>query len=171
MKILGRVLVALIPRAALCPSFPATASDEDSVRDAVARWTDAWNSGDADRFLAFYVRGPKAVYFEGEIAQPIKGFEAFDQYTRTTIVPEWHTRQETTIEALSIDHDLAVAVCVAHVTYTDPERKVPHSEIGRFTMVFKSVDGKWLVWHEHYSLPYDYDTGKVVFDGKEYAQS
>jgi uncharacterized protein (TIGR02246 family) len=167
IKIFGRMLVALIPFAALCTSFPAMASDEDSIRDTVARWTDAWNSGDASRFLAFYVPDPKAVYFVGEISQPIKGFAAFDQYTRTIIVPEWHTHQETTIEALSVDHDLAVAICVAHVTYTDPERKVPHSETGRFTMVFKRIDGRWLVWHEHYSLPYDYETGKVVFDGKE----
>ena len=167
MKPFGRVLVALIPFATLFVSDLASASDEDSIRETVARWTDAWNSQDAARFLALYPRDPKTIYFEGETAEPIKGFDAFEKYTRSLMLPEWKNHQETTIEALTVDHDLAIAVCVAHVTYTDPERKVPHSEIARFTMVFKRIDGRWLVWHEHYSLPYDYDSGKVVFDGKE----
>ena len=161
-------LVILVAAACVASCFApyaaAASNDEAAIRDVMKRWDDAINSNDMPRFLSLYVQDPGAVYFEEDAAQPIAGFESFRQYAQSTLKPELQNHSQTTVETVLVDQSIAVAVCVVNYRYVDPTRsKVPHSEVERSTMVFKKVDGSWLIWHEHFSLPYDYDTGKVVF--------
>jgi ketosteroid isomerase-like protein len=56
--------------------------------------------------------------------------------------------------------DLAVAHSIIRVTWTDKSGR--HSQTSRYTQVDKKEGGKWLIWHEHYSVPFDPPTGKAV---------
>ena len=36
----------------------------------------------------------------------------------------------------------------------------------RSTVCYRKIDGKWMVAHEHVSVPYDMETGKAAVDLK-----
>jgi len=63
-----------------------------------------------------------------------------------------------------VDGNLAAAHYMLPITWTD--KAGAHSELGRYTQVLKKVNGKWLIWHEHFSVPYDPATGKAVLEAK-----
>jgi ketosteroid isomerase-like protein len=48
------------------------------------------------------------------------------------------------------------------VDWTD--KSGTHTERGRYTQILKKTNGKWRIWHEHFSAPYDPATGKAVLD-------
>jgi ketosteroid isomerase-like protein len=54
--------------------------------------------------------------------------------------------------------------CVAHNTWTDKNGR--HAQTSRDTEVFRKEGGKWLIWNEHASVPYDPNTGKAVLNAK-----
>jgi uncharacterized protein (TIGR02246 family) len=147
------------------PYARAASNDESAIRDVMKRWDDAINTNDLPRFLSSYVQDASVVHFEENTEKPVVGFESFRQYAESDLKPEFQDHARTTIETVLVDQSVAVAVCVVNYRYVDATRSTePHSEVERLTMVFKKVDGNWLIWHEHFSLPYDYDTGKVVFE-------
>jgi ketosteroid isomerase-like protein len=60
--------------------------------------------------------------------------------------------------------DLGVAHGVVHIDYVGDKGKL--SETARLTEAYRRVDGNWLIFHEHLSIPIDPATGKGVFDAK-----
>jgi quercetin dioxygenase-like cupin family protein len=56
------------------------------------------------------------------------------------------------------------------MTWTDKSGANSHRLRYRYTQILKRADGKWLIWHEHLSVPYDPETGKAVLDAKSQFQ-
>src|SRR5258706_15523954 len=63
-----------------------------------------------------------------------------------------------------VSGDLAVVHCILHNTWTDKSGEP--SETSRYTQVDRKDGGKWLIWHDHASFPYDPATGKAVLNAK-----
>jgi len=145
------------------PAF-ATKNDDAEIRAAVKRFDAAFNSRRTDDFLALYTDDADAIYFEEVLPLQIRGRDAFRKYVDSAFTETSLLHQETTVEKVIADGNIAAAVCIVQASWTDTTGK--HSQFGRFTMVFKKVNSKWLIWHEHYSLPYDEATGKAVFDAR-----
>jgi ketosteroid isomerase-like protein len=105
-----------------------------------------------------------AVFFEDSLPFQFKGVDSLrkfnEDFYQNLKVSQFHAR----VEAISIEvsGDLAAAHFILPITWTDNNGK--HFERGRGTHVFKKIDGKWLIWHEHFSVPYDPTTGKAVLD-------
>jgi ketosteroid isomerase-like protein len=70
------------------------------------------------------------------------------------------------VEALSVvvSGDLAPTHSTVPFNWTD--KSGAHRERARYTQVLRKVGGKWLIWHEHFTVPYDPATGKAVFEAK-----
>lgn len=63
-----------------------------------------------------------------------------------------------------VSGDVAVVHYIVPVTWTDTNGT--HSQTSRYTGVDRKQRGKWLVWHDHFSVPFDPATGKAVLDAK-----
>jgi ketosteroid isomerase-like protein len=72
----------------------------------------------------------------------------------------YHARAEAI--SVVVSGDLAAAHYIVPITWTDNHGT--HFQRSRCTDVLKKIDGKWLIWHEHFSVPYDPTTGKAVLD-------
>lgn len=68
-------------------------------------------------------------------------------------------RSQTKDLAIELNGDIGVA----HYRLRYTGMSVPSSWI-RNTTVLRRVAGRWQIFHEHYSLPFDPETSKVVFE-------
>ncbi|HKF29883.1 MAG TPA: nuclear transport factor 2 family protein [Candidatus Binataceae bacterium] len=77
-------------------------------------------------------------------------------------ISDYRARMES-VDVL-VSGDVAVVHYIVPVTWTDPNGT--HSQTSRYTGVNRKEGGKWLVWHDHFSVPFDPATGKAVLDAK-----
>lgn len=141
----------------------AAADDATQVRAAIERLDTVANAHDAKALAALYVVDADQIQFYDAIPFQVKGRTGLVSVIDSLFTPpisNWH--QQTEIEQLLVGTDIAAAVCVARVSWNDA--KGERSQVARYTLVFKKVSRQWLVWHEHYSVPFDDETGKAVFD-------
>jgi uncharacterized protein (TIGR02246 family) len=145
----------------------AVASSEGDKAEVMAlnqRLLDAYNSKDVSAIMASYSDDPNAIFFEDTIplkldkAALTKANESFYKS-----VSDYHVRMES-VDVL-VSGDLAVVRYIAPVTWTD--KSGTHSQTSRYTGVDRKEGGKWLVWHDHFSVPFDPATGKAVLDARQ----
>ena len=113
--------------------------------------------------MAFYSDDPDAIFFEDTIPFQVNkaalrnGLEIFYKS-----ISDFHAR----VESLDVQTsgDLAVVHCAIHNTWND--KHGTHMQTSRDTDVFRKEDGKWLIWHEHFSVPFDPATRKAVLSAK-----
>jgi uncharacterized protein (TIGR02246 family) len=61
------------------------------------------------------------------------------------------------------DFDLAVVHYLFHCGVSDDKGEM-HSNWMRVSQCFRQQDGRWLIAHEHFSMPGDMESGKILFD-------
>ena len=140
--------------------------DDDKAQIATLEkgLTDAFNKMDPGAVMTFYMKDADAVYFEDILPFQIKGWDSLNKGTRDFYKEMKVTQWQASVEALSVEvsGDLAAGHFIVPIKWTDKYGK--HSELARGTHIFKKVDGKWLIWHEHLSVPFDPATGKAVLE-------
>jgi ketosteroid isomerase-like protein len=162
-------LLAIVVIAGLFISSRTTASADSDKAEIVSlnqRQLDAFNKKDLDAVMAFYVNDKdNPVFYEDTIPFQLQGASALRKYDQEFFESASQIHWPR-IEAISVvvSGDLAAAHYTLPLTWTD--RGGTHSVRSRFTQVLKKVNGKWLIWHEHLSVPYDPETGKAVFDAQ-----
>lgn len=113
--------------------------------------------------MACYSDDPEAIFFNEPIpfqfskAELTKAIAMFFQS-----VTDYQLGMEL-VDAL-VSGDLAAVHCIVRNTWTD--KNGTHSQTSRYTQVDRKEGGKWLIWHEHASFPYDPATGKAVLNAK-----
>ena len=158
------IVVAMLLAGAI-GSAPAQTPDEAEIRSVIKQFDADMSSRNGGALLALYVPDPEAVYFEEVLPLQIVSFGAFRKFAEDSIFKQVsRLHQETQVERIKVDRNLAVAVSLIRVSWTDAAGE--QFQTGRFTQVFSKVGGKWLIWHEHYSVPFDQATGKAIFDAK-----
>jgi ketosteroid isomerase-like protein len=138
-------------------------SDKAEVMALNQHLITAYNSKDVSAIMAFYSDDPNAIFFEDTIplqfnkATLAKATEMFYKS-----VSDFHARVES-VDVL-VSGDLGVVHYIVLNTWTD--KSGTHSQTSRYTGVDRKEGGKWLVWHEHFSVPFDPATGKAVLNAK-----
>jgi uncharacterized protein (TIGR02246 family) len=155
------VLIALVVGIGFAYAQTSADSDKAAVIELNKRIMAAYNSEDARAIAAFYSDDPDAIFFEDTI--PFQLSKA--QLTKLNedafkLVSNFHAKMEA-IDVLT-SGDLATMHCIIHNTWTD--KNGTHTQTSRYTQVDKKEGGKWLVLHEHFSVPYDPATGKAVLN-------
>jgi len=144
----------------------APASGESDNAEVVAlnqRLIAAYNSKDVNAIMACYSDDPDAIFFEDTIPfQLNKAALAKLNERAFKSVSDWRARMES-VDML-VSGNLAVVHYIVPVTWTDTNGT--HSQTSRYTGVDRKQRGKWLVWHDHFSVPFDPATGKAVLDAK-----
>jgi ketosteroid isomerase-like protein len=157
------VLVALSLEAcvgsAISPEGAATEA-EAQIRRAIAQLDALNNSHDDAAIRALYDPESESVYFYDGLPFQFKGAEGLARFGEQLFGQTTNYHQRTEVEAITASHDLAVAVCVIRSSWSDAQGE--HSEIARDTLVFRNASSGWRIWHEHASVPFDYETGRAV---------
>ena len=139
-----------------------TTTNEAEIRGLIDDWVKALRARDIDALVSNYA--PDVVSFD--VVNPLqrKGVDAVRKRAEEWI-SSWQGPINSEIRELSItaDEDVAFSHHLSRFSGT----KKGGGEIDmwiRATLCFGKVDGKWMVTHEHVSVPFDPQSGQVFLD-------
>lgn len=149
------IALYLLPSAA-----SADASDVARIRALEARFAAAFNAKNVNAIMKVYVPGRGLLAFDVVPPRQYVGAAAYrkdwENFFALLKGPPKFTISDLTIAA---DRTLAYSHSIQRVSGTDTKGK-PIDLTLRVTRVYRKIDGRWLVVHEHVSVPVDLDTGK-----------
>lgn len=112
---------------------------------------DAWSTLDPANPAPFYAQGPH-VFFD---LAPLK-YSSWDEYQKgvVAVLANFKTAKLTVNDDAEI-HSAGSIVWATATVKEDATMKSGKREMGNFrwTVVFEKQDGKWLIVHEHISVP------------------
>jgi uncharacterized protein (TIGR02246 family) len=155
-------LVAAVVTATCLTVMPAQASssDEAAIRALQSRFVAAFNAKDVDAIMKVYVPGKSLVVFD---VVPPRQYVGADAYRK-----DWEglfatfkgpVKFELADLHVAADGTLGYSHSIQHVSGTDTKDQ-PIDLTVRVTDVYRKINHKWLIVHEHVSVPVDLDTGK-----------
>jgi uncharacterized protein (TIGR02246 family) len=139
-----------------------TATAEAEVRELVDSWLRAVRAHDVDGIVSHYA--PDILSFDAISQLQFKGVDAYRKHWEACLsmcpgpmVFEIHDLN------IAARNDVAFCHCLNRCggTGEDGEEKVGWM---RMTACFRKRNGKWMVVHEHFSAPFDMESGKALFD-------
>jgi uncharacterized protein (TIGR02246 family) len=152
-------ICALLGFAAM-PPVHAQSKDEQEIRALEGRFVAAFNARDVDAIMKLYVPGSELVVFD--LGLPLQHL-GWDDYKNDWqgVFAGMKGPVNFSITGLSIESDgkMAFSHSIQHVTLTGPDGN-PMEMTVRVTDVYRKIDGKWLIVHEHVSVPIDFSGPK-----------
>lgn len=164
------------PKAGACAIFvalsiitfgsPAQADDRADIRALEERFVAAFKAKDPDAIMKVYAPGQTLLVFDVVPPRQYVGAAAYRK--------DWQTLFDSldgpiTVELTDLDiitdRNLAYSHSIQHVAGTDKQGKKLDLTV-RVTDVYKKAQGRWLIIHEHVSVPVDFDTGKPDLSSK-----
>ena len=134
------------------------------IRSWIDRWTKAVSAKDIDRLMELYTDDVVAydvvppLQYVGKAAYRADFQQFFSQY-------ESDLRVETRDLHVGANGDLGYATGLQMISGT-----LKHGQKSgvwvRFTSLYRKVDGKWLDFHDHVSVPVEMESGKAMLDLK-----
>lgn len=138
----------------------ANSDDEQAIRDLESRFVAAFNAKDVDAIMKVYVPDQTLIVFD---VVPPRQYVGADAYRKdweglfaTFKGPLKFELSDLTIVA---DGSLGYGHSIQRLSGTDAKGQ-PLELIVRVTDAYRKIDGKWLVAHEHVSVPVNLETGK-----------
>ncbi|MEW6144250.1 MAG: SgcJ/EcaC family oxidoreductase [Thermodesulfobacteriota bacterium] len=137
---------------------------ESEIRKLIDDWRDAMRGGDIDAIMSFYA--PDIRLFD--IIPPLehKGQEAYRKIWDMCL-PAFEGPIECEVRDLRITagDDMAFSHGLYRFwgTMTDGKKM---DMWARGTVCYRKLDGKWMIVHDHHSVPIDMSTNQALFDLK-----
>lgn len=135
---------------------------EAEVRELVKLWLASVDAQDIDGIVSHYT--PDILSFDAvsqlqfkDVASYKKHWTACMAMCPGQLIFELHDLQVTAGDDVAFSHSLLR--CGARGE--NGEEKVSWM---RMTACYSKINGKWKVVHEHFSVPFDMDSGKALFD-------
>lgn len=137
---------------------------EAAIRNLVDAWQKAVVAGDIDRIMTHYA--PDILAFDAVSQLQFKGVDTYRKHwlacmemCKGGIVFEVHQL------AVTADEEVAFAHYLTRCGGKDDEGGEKTSWM-RATVCLCRVDERWKIAHEHFSVPFDMQSGKAMFDLK-----
>ena len=163
-KIIGIVCASIFAGAAFAAQ--ARADDKSEIQALEKRVGDAIEAKDPTAIMANYVSGNSLIVFD---VIPPRQYVGSDAYKKdwAGVVGECADSPKFQVSDLAIESDgkLAVSHSIQHFACTDPKGGKTDLTM-RATDVYRKVNGKWLIAHEHLSVPVDLATSKADLTSK-----
>jgi uncharacterized protein (TIGR02246 family) len=143
----------------------AQTKDEQEIRALVQQMIAAFKAKDITTIMSTYAPDESLVVFD--LTPPLrhvgakayqKGWEEFFAAFPGPVEVEMNEMRIMTAGTLGVSHD------IDHWVLTDKEGKKIHLTF-RATNVYRKIDGKWRIIHEHNSFPVDLATGRADLAG------
>ena len=147
------------------PTANATRDDnaEAEIRALQDNWLKLVDTKDVERIMSLYA--PDVVAFDAITQLRFKGRESYGK--------QWEACLAMCPGPMAFEiHDLDIAangdVAFSHHLLKhggkDPETGEEHTCWIRVTSGYRKRNGKWSIVHEHFSAPFDMESGKVIMD-------
>ena len=148
-------------------SVPDTsAQDKSDIRALEDKFLAAFKAKDVDAIMSYYVPDETMIAFD--VIPPLQypGAAAYKKDWQDFFAP-FPGPVEASISDLDITAGPTVAYShsIQHFSLTDKDGKKMGGTV-RVTDGYKKVDGKWLIAHEHVSIPVDLTTMKGDLNAK-----
>ena len=138
------------------------AEPEAEVRALIDRWVEAFRTRSVEDAMALH--DPAMVSFD--IVPPLQ-YPTRDEYRKAWEAAfdgfEGPIVQELQELSITVGGDVAFSHCLSHFVGTTIEG-IAMDYWFRWTACFRRVDGRWLIVHDHTSLPTDFATWDAVGD-------
>jgi ketosteroid isomerase-like protein len=169
MKNVTGISIALAAALTICcGASPARAgaADEAEIKALEARFVKALEAKDVDAIMANYVPGDSLVVFD---VLPPRQYVGSDAYKK-----DWQgflgscagpVKVELTDLSVTADGKLGYGHSIQRLTCSTANGTVQDLTT-RVTDGYEKRDGKWLISHEHISVPVDLATGKADLSSK-----
>jgi ketosteroid isomerase-like protein len=155
------VLLCALPAAA-----EASPADVKQIEGLEARFAAAVNAGNINAIMKVYVPGQSLFVFDVVPPRDYVGAAAYrkdwESFLAMTKGPVKFTVSDLVIGA---DRNLAYSHSIQSLTATDKNGK-PLDLTVRVTDIYRKVHGRWLIEHEHVSVPVDLATDKADLASK-----
>jgi len=154
--VLAGAVAGILTGAAALPARADAASDIKAVQDA---FSNAVKAKDIDGIMKYYVPDESLVVFDVVPPRQYVGAAAYRRDWQEFLDSiQGPVTFETTDYSVSADTNLAFARSIQRVAGKTKDGG-DFDLTTRVTDVFKKIDGKWLVVHEHLSVPVDLASG------------
>jgi len=144
----------------------AQSADEKAIRALYQRYSDAFRAKDINKIMSVYVPDESLVVFDAVPPRQYVGAKAYrkDYEDFFAIFPGPNAGRISDLSVTTAG-TLAYAHSIGTFVLTDKSGKQV-TWVFRLTDVFRKLNGKWLIVHEHVSWPVDPATGKADFLSK-----
>jgi uncharacterized protein (TIGR02246 family) len=154
-------ILSLLPIVAV-----AAADDVAQIKALEERFAAAVTAKDVDAIMKVYVPGESLVVFDVVPPRQYVGAAAYrkdwEGVLSTVKGPLKFTLTDLAADA---DGSLGYSHSIQRYIFTDTKGK-PIDVTVRVTDIYRKIDGRWLIEHEHESFPVDLGTGKPDFSSK-----
>ena len=148
--------------AAAATESPPVTDARDPIRDALAAYQAAVLAKDVDAFVAIYADDVQIFELWGTWQHDVASWREMAQGWFAFLGDE-----RSVVEAHDVRTQVSgdMALLTASLTYraVDPDGKELRSLDNRLTWVLRERGGRWVVVHEHTSVPLAHDGGKGIF--------
>jgi ketosteroid isomerase-like protein len=159
--VVGSLVVFAIALVSISHAQTSKDADKTEVLAAFQNVMAAYNKGDVGTIMTFYA--DDGIFFEDTIP-----FQFNKAALRSSLedfyksVSGFHGSADSV--DLRLSGHLAVMHCILRNGWTG--KSGPYSQTSRLTEVYVKEGGKWHIWNEHLSVPFDPATGKAVLNAK-----
>lgn len=159
-------LIAVVMVAACSAPAWSQSDDVTAINASVQHFLASVNAKDLDGIMAYYVPDDTLLVFDSTAPRQYVGAAAYrkDWQMFLSMFPKT-VHMELSDWKVEADGNLAFGHGIVHNVGATPDGSTMDMTL-RVTDVFRKVNGKWLVVHEHLSWPVDMATGKPDFDSK-----
>ena len=144
----------------------ATASGESEIRALYDRWAKAFEAHDIDGIMSNYAFGDAILAYD--IAPPLQ-YKGYDAYRKDFVefLDQYDGPIHVEYRDMRIFCNGDVGFLHALERMTGKLKNGQQSDLWlRATSGVRKINGKWLIVHDHVSVPTDFDTGKAMLDLK-----
>ena len=162
MKNLLRYALALLLIAAAVKPVLAENKGEKEIHALLNDALNAFKAKDLDKMMSFYDHSASLVAYD--VVPPVQ-YTGWDSYKKDFgdffALFDGPISDEVSDMAIVAEGNLGYSRMVEHVTRKQKNGQ-PMDMVVRVTDVYRKNKGKWLIIHEHVSVPVDLDSGKAV---------
>jgi uncharacterized protein (TIGR02246 family) len=135
---------------------------QDKIRDMLESWRDAAQAKDVERVVSYYA--PDILAFDAIGRLQFKGRDAYKKHWQAcmSMCPGEMIFEIHDLE-ITAQGDLALGHYLSRCGATAPDGEVKAGWM-RATVGCRKINGKWTIIHEHFSAPFDPQSGKALFD-------
>lgn len=151
-NLLRCIAVACLSAMLLTPAMAKGKTDQEAFRSLIDRYWATWSSGDLDKVGEFYDQAPNAVFFD---VTPLK-YGNWNEF-KTGVKALFQEANSIKIGAnddfkVTRRGNLAWTTETFHMSEALKNGKTVEIQ-GRHTAVWEKRNGKWIILHEHVSVP------------------
>jgi|SRR5579871_3076190 len=166
MNLRSSMLATLAVVAASAASSCSSGNDEADINASVQHLVAAVNAKDVNAIMAYYTPDESLLVFDALPPRQYVGAAAYRKNWEDFLAAYPGTiRAEVSDWKTETEGSLAYGRGIFRTTGPDKDGK-PLDLTLRVTDVYKKINGKWLVIHEHVSWPVDLATGKADLSSK-----